>query len=157
MSCSSRHNRASHNGLWIHTWAYPNRKSPQMNVCLALKRPACVVLPALTQGLVKYAHIWRRMSGHVSVHHTPQHTTRMTVVCKNSRKTWICLWASESGAVIGEGRSHASVSCELLWRPLSSSGGGSLRHWWVPGGCVALLICWNKLLCTKCRWALCES
>lgn len=39
----------------------------------------------------------------------------------------------------------------------SSSGGGSLRHCWIPGGCEALLICWNKLLCKKCRWALCDS
>lgn len=39
----------------------------------------------------------------------------------------------------------------------SSSGGGSLRYCWIPGGCEALLICWNKLLCKKCRWALCDS
>lgn len=39
----------------------------------------------------------------------------------------------------------------------SSSGGGSLRHCRIPGGCEALLICWNKLLCKKCRWALCDS
>lgn len=60
-----------------------------LNAHLMLKRASHVIL--LAHGLVKYAHIWGKMSGHDSVHHAPQHTTRMTVVCKNSRKTLIRL------------------------------------------------------------------
>ena len=58
-----------------------------MNARLTLKRASHAILVVLTRGLVKYAHIWGKMSGHDSVHHAPQRTTAMTVVCKNSRKT----------------------------------------------------------------------
>lgn len=40
-----------------------------LNACLALKRASHAILLALTHGLVKYAHIWGKMSGHDSVHH----------------------------------------------------------------------------------------
>lgn len=119
----------------------------------------------LTHGLVKYAHIWGKMSGHDSVHHAPLRTAGMTVVCKNSRKTWIRLWASESGAVCEGGGEAAVPACHV-----GTALGTPEQHWrtafealMVPGGsstiagCPTPLACWSKLFCMKCRGALCQS
>lgn len=72
-----------------------------LNARLTLKSASHGILLVLIHGLVKCA-------SHDSVHHAPQRTTRMTVVCKNSRKMWICLWAGESGAAC-DGRWEAAV------------------------------------------------
>lgn len=58
-----------------------------LNESLILKRASHVILLVSTHGLIKYAHIWGKTSGHDSVHHAPQHTAGMTVAGKNSRKT----------------------------------------------------------------------
>lgn len=45
-----------------------------LNERLILKRASRVILLVSTHGLIKYAHIWGKTSGHDSVHHAPQHS-----------------------------------------------------------------------------------